>query len=153
MSHRGILAGAVGGLVIAVALPAAAFADDGTFTDPGGSGPGIPGWFVGFAVLVVALGIGTTIWRVSTARRIAQNAGLDPDQAASMALLTKDGLDATYLAANLRPQPPAASPGQPATPSAALAQERLANLKQLLDRNLISQAEYDQRRTEIINSL
>jgi hypothetical protein len=130
------------------------YADDGDFLapDPGG---GIPGWFVGLFVLIVLIGIGTTIWRVTTAQKLAQKSGMDPGLATQMTLLSKDGLDATYLAASLRgDQRPAEPAGAETSPSPApTTAARLEELKGLLDRGLVTQTEYDARRQAIIDSV
>jgi hypothetical protein len=103
----------------------------------------MPGAFVGFFILVVIIGVGTTIYRVSMARDIARRAGMDPNDAAAATLLTENGLDATYLAASLRS-------GQHDVPAPRTTESRLQELKSLLDRGLVNQAEYDQRRAEIL---
>jgi hypothetical protein len=128
------------------------YADDGTFVapDPGG---GIPGWFVGLFVLMVLIGIGTTIWRVTTAQKLAQKSGMDPGLATQMTLLSKDGLDATYLAASLRGDQHPAGPADAETSSPPAPAARLEDLKGLLDRGLVTQAEYDARRQAIIDSV
>ncbi|HET8561968.1 MAG TPA: SHOCT domain-containing protein [Marmoricola sp.] len=132
-----------------------------------GSGGGIPSGFVAFFVLVVLAGIGFTAWRVSAARRMASEAGLDPDRAGAMALLTDDGLEATYLASSLRtpqPQGPArpdlaatAHPQQAEQVEQAqplrTATERLTELEHLRDAGAVTQAEYDERRKAIIDSI
>jgi hypothetical protein len=130
---------------------------DSNFVEPDPSG-GIPGWFVGMIVLVLILGLGTTIWRVTMAQKIARSSGMDPGVATQMTLLSDDGLDATYLAANLRGAPgtppettPASSQAAPG-PSGGTA-DRLEELKSLLDRGLVTQAEYDERRKAIIDSV
>lgn len=112
-------------------------------------GSGVPGWFVGLFVLAVILGIGSTIWRVTMAQKLAKRSGMDPGVATQMTLLSDDGLDATYLASSLRPSP--AQPAPDATPPTVAA--RLEELKALLDRGLITQGEYDDRRKAIIDSL
>ena len=122
-----------------------------------GTSSGIPGFFVFFAVVIIAVGIGITVWRVSTARRLAQDSGMDPGLATQMTLLTENGLDATYLAASLRPSQ-ATSPPQsptPATPSTTgrSASERLTELASLRDQGMITEAEYDERRRSIIDGL
>ena len=113
---------------------------------PGGGGSG------GFAVLFILaalIGIGVVVWKVSTARRLATGAGMDPGLATQMTLLTDDGLEATYLAANLRPAPAApAAPAEQVTTA-----KRLAELKALLDEGLISQTEYDGERRAIIDAV
>jgi hypothetical protein len=127
---------------------------DGTYSPVSGSnddGGGVPGWFIGAGILVVLLGIGGAAWRVSTARQMATDAGMDPDTATKMALFTNNGLDATYLAASLK-QP--AHESEPATsPSKPGASDRLTELKSLLDGGQITQAEYDERRQAIINDV
>jgi hypothetical protein len=113
-------------------------------------GAGVPGWFGLFFVLVLAIGVGSTIWRVTTAQKLAKRSGMDPDLATKMTLLSKDGLDATYLAASLRGDTPA--PDAPHDEGRSSA-ERLEELKSLLDRGLITQQEYDARRQAIIDSV
>ena len=113
-----------------------------------GDDGGIPGWFGAIVVLMVLTGVGITIWRISTARRLAEDSGMDPGLATQMTLLDEDGLSATYLASNLRNQQPAA-----ASPPPASVADRLAELKSLLDGGLITQAEHDARRQAIIDSV
>ena len=88
--------------------------------DPGG---GPPGWFVGVFVLAIIFGVATTVWRVSTAQKLAKRSGMDPGLATQMTLLSDDGLDATYLAANLRghvqPGSETATEPQPTPPTTA----------------------------------
>ncbi|MFL6059905.1 MAG: hypothetical protein ACJ72E_01645 [Marmoricola sp.] len=126
--------------------------NDSNGTDPdSGGGPSpstIFGIFGAFALLVVLLGVATSVWRVRTARKLAQDAGMDPKDATRMALLSPEGLDATYLAANLRR--PVSSPSEPA---AASTSDRLAELQRLRDQDLVTQQEYDERRKAIIDSL
>lgn len=114
-------------------------------------GSGVPGWFAGLFVLALLVGVGTTIWRVTTAQKLARRSGMDPGMATQMTLLTDDGLDATYLAANLRGQVATAS-DTPAAPPPTTA-ERLEELRSLLDRGLITQQEHDERRKAIIDSV
>lgn len=111
---------------------------------------GAPSWFVGFFVLALVLAFGSTIWRVVTAQKLAKRSGMDPGLATQVSLLSDDGLEATYLAANLRGD--RASPATPASPSATTA-ERLEELRSLLDRGLITQQEHDDRRKAIIDSV
>jgi Short C-terminal domain len=120
--------------------------------EPGG---GIPGWFIAWGVLVAIVGIGATVWRVSTAQKLAKRSGMDPGLATKMTLLSDDGLDATYLAASLRGQatPPPETPPTTATASPGATAERLEELKSLLDGGLVTQAEYDERRKAIIDSV
>lgn len=115
---------------------------------PGGSGPGIPTGFVVLIVLVVLVGIGGTVWRVSTARRLARDAGMDPNTATAVTLAGNTGLDATYLAANLRRQSAGA-----AAVGAESAEQRLTELNALLAKGLITQSEYDIRRKDVVDGL
>lgn len=102
--------------------------------------------------LIVVSAIATAAWKVSTARRLAESSGMDKGVATQMALLTDDGLESTYLAANLRgtaaSAPPAAHPPVPAP-----VRERLVELKGLLDDGLITQGEHDERRRSILDSV
>lgn len=155
MSHLGRgLRALTAAVTLCLLATGTSYADDGGFVapDPGG---GIPGWFVGLFVLVAIIGIGTTIWRVTTAQKLAQRSGMDPGLATRMTLLSKDGLDATYLAASLRGDPHGADPvGAETSPTAVPATAaRLEELKSLLDRGLVTQAEYDDRRQAIIDSV
>jgi hypothetical protein len=72
---------------------------------------------------------------------------MDPDVATGMTLLDDNGLTATYLASSLR-QPQHAEPAVPLS-----ATSRLGELKRLLDGGLVTQAEYDERRKAIIDSV
>lgn len=152
-------------LVLAAAVPATATdgpgdlpsgncTGDGTDDDPflcdpdTNSGSGVPGAFVGIFAIVVLVGVGTTIYKVGMARDMARKSGMDADQATAMTLLTDDGLEATYLASNLRPPVAASKPTSDRPVS-----ERLAELKSLLDQGLVTQAEYDERRAAILGSL
>jgi len=125
--------------------------DDG-FSGP--AGPGGPPGFVAFFFLIILLGVGTTIWRVSLARQVVRDSGMDEGQATAMTLLSDNGLDATYLASNLRNRPgqdedPAASP----PPQGRTVNERLRELQQLRDEGLVTYDEYEARRNEILDSL
>lgn len=114
-------------------------------------GFGIPGWFIALFVLVVVIGVVTTVWRISVARRIAREAGLDPNTATAVTMLSRDGMDAAYLASALRSRPPEQQP--PAMPPSRTAEQRLGELRTLLDRGLITQDEYESRRAEILRSI
>lgn len=123
--------------------------DDGTTfsADDFNGEPGIPAGFIAMFVLVVLLGVGITVWKVVTARDLARQSGMDPGVATGMTLLDENGLSATYLASSLRTARPAeAAVGE----STAV---RLTELKGLLEAGLITQAEYDERRAEIIDSV
>lgn len=118
----------------------------GAGLDSGGSGA--PGGFGGMVALVLVAGAGLTIWRVSLARNLARDAGMDPDRATAVTLLADDGLEATYLSSNLRDRTPA----QPSAP-ARTAEDRLRELVQLRDQGLLTEAEYESRRQAVIDSL
>lgn len=113
-------------------------------------GEGIPGEFVLILVVGILVSVGVLIWKVSTARTLAARSGMDPGLATQMTLLSDDGLEATYLAANLR-QPAAAAHAPPA--ERATTAKRLVELKGLLDEGLVTQSEYDERRRAIIDGV
>ncbi|MBD8607872.1 hypothetical protein IFT73_13500 [Aeromicrobium sp. CFBP 8757] len=117
----------------------------------GTGGDGFGALFAVFFVLVVLIGVVGTVWKVSTARRLATASGMDPKIAGQMALLTDDGLESTYLASSLRGAAPTPGPTPPAVPASA--RERLAELKGLLDDGLITRAEHDERRRAVIDAL
>jgi len=139
-------------------LPSCIQNPDGTWDAvyPSSSPGGGPGGGIGVLfVLGILAALGVTVYKVSMARSMARSSGMDPDHATAMTLLDEDGLSATYLAANLRQQPPPSGPASapavaPAQPASAA---RLTELRELLDGGLISQAEYDERRKAIIDSL
>jgi hypothetical protein len=114
--------------------------DDGF---PGGDG--IPALFGFFFVLFVIAAVVGTVWKVSTARRLAEQSGMDAGDATTMALLTDDGLEATYVASQLRQ-----GAGRATGPSAA---ERLRELEELHKQGLITASEYAERREVIVKSL
>lgn len=107
------------------------------------------GFFAVFFVLVVLSGIAMTVWRVSTARRMARQAGMSEDDAVAMTLLSDQGFEATYLASNLRPQSTPAPAGEP-TPDAAT---RLRELQGLKDEGLITETECAERRQAILGEI
>jgi hypothetical protein len=81
------------------------------------------------------------------ARKMAERSGMDANEATAMTLLSDDGLDATYLASNLRPgQPQEGGPGRSVS-------ERLTEVESLKQQGLVTQAEYDERRTAVLDSL
>jgi hypothetical protein len=122
----------------------------GIGNDPGfGSDSGIPGAFVLLFVLMLIGGVALTIWKVGAAQRMARESGMNESDAAAMTLLSDDGFEATYLAANLRGKTQPASPPQPV----ASAAERLRALGELRDQGLITTEEYDARRAAIIDSV
>jgi hypothetical protein len=116
----------------------ASWPDDGGIGGPGGAG--IPGAFVFVFVLALIAAVGITLWKVSTAQKLARQSGMDPGLATQMTLLSDDGLDATYLASSLRQtSQPAPTPSATSTPPSATS--RLEELKGLLDRGLVTQVE------------
>lgn len=108
-----------------------------------GSGASSVAVAVGFVVL--AAGLGVSWYRVSAARRAAREAGLNPNAATRRALTGKDVPEPD-------PDPPSGRP-RPEPPLHGDAASRLTELRSLLDRGLISQAEYDERRRAIIDSI
>ncbi len=125
--------------------------DFGPFGEEGEFGEsGFPDGFAVLFVLVFFAGIGVTVWKVITARQLATEAGMDPDRATGMTLLDEGGFSATYLASSLRTAPSTAG-AEGAEPRPAA--DRLAELKALLDSGAITQAEYDERRKAIIDSV
>lgn len=170
LSHLAVRAGGTAAVLL-LAAGAPAFADD-TFqqcvdraAEHGGEPPTCTqvdgGWVASWpgegsgdntgiiflVVVVLLVGLGLLWWRVSLARRLATDSGMDAGLATQMTLLSDDGLDATYLASSLRQSSPPPAAAVPPTPAAA---HRLAELKGLLDAELITQAEYDERRRAII---
>lgn len=121
-----------------------------TFED-GGLGPGDGGPGAGAAIGVFFLGlvvaVAVLVWKISVARRMARESGMNPDDATVMTVLTDDGFEATYLAANLRQQPTV-----PPAPAASVA-DRLRELDRLLAEGLITQEERDERRRAVIDGI
>lgn len=117
---------------------------------PTGMDMGPPPGFVAFGVLAVLVAIGTTLWRVSLARRVARDAGLDPGRATELTLLEDHGLEASYLSAHLQARPVTEQPPAPAVRSA---EERLRELRSLLEQGLITPEEHDARRAAVVDAL
>lgn len=117
---------------------------------PVDSGP--PAGFMAIFVIVLVLGIATTIYKVGMARTMARRSGMDPDEATAMTLLTDDGLEAAYLASSLRPE---SEPGRSsAVPVAEVSTaDRLRELDDLRAQGLVTEEEYAERRREIIDSI
>jgi hypothetical protein len=111
------------------------------------AGPGFPSWFVALFVLVLIVGIGTTIWRVWFVRDMATRAGMNPNQATAVSMLGQDGVTATYLAASMR----GTRPGPDPDPRSATT--RLEELEQLKARGLVTMTEYEERRRIILESI
>jgi hypothetical protein len=143
---------------------------------PVDAGPGSPGdgmGWVGLLMLLIVLGsIVVLVVKVLLARRIARDSGMSQGRAAAMTLLSDDGLDATYLAANVRPVPPgrpsargpsgagpaaggpaAGGPAAAGSPPARSTEERLGELQSLLDRGLVTREEYAARRRSILDAI
>jgi hypothetical protein len=119
----------------------------------GGADAGIPAGFGVLFMLVLVAAVAGTIWKVSTARRMARESGMSQGDATTMALLTDDGFEATYLASNLRGQPgPQAAP-PPAASGRGTSSERLAELQGLRDQGLVTQDEYAAARQKILDDL
>src|SRR3954447_19692294 len=112
--------------------------------DNGGSG--IPGIFIFFVFVVLMVGIGSTVYRISTARSIARRNGMDEGEATAVALLNDNGLSAAYLRGGMQPPPqsqlvprvPKAAPTEPARTPA----ERLQDLEDLHAAGKITDEEY-----------
>ncbi len=111
--------------------------------DPGGA-------FAALFGLMIVAAIALTVWKVSTARRMARDSGMSERDATTMALLSDDGFEATYLAANLRGQtaPPVPGPGGGRTVA-----ERLRELDKLRAEDLLSVEEHERARQTILGSL
>ncbi len=123
--------------------------DDGFGT--GGVGDGIPSGFVALFVLALVASIAFTVWKVSTARRMARESGMSERDATTMALLTDDGFEATYMASSVRGRTADATPTSPVPPGSTSG--RLAELQGLLDQGLVTQDEYDAARRRILDGL
>ncbi|MBI2244255.1 MAG: hypothetical protein HYU55_10060 [Nocardioides sp.] len=122
----------------------------------GSGGDGIGGAMVALFVIGLVVSGLVLAWKISTARKMARAAGMNEDDATIMTVLTDDGFEATYLAANLRQppaQPGAQPPTQPPTPAVPPAGERLRELDRLLEEGLITQAERDERRRAVIDGI
>lgn len=123
--------------------------------DPGfgAVGAGIPPAFLAFMVVIFVAAVAMAVYRVSLARRMAVESGMDPDRATAMTVLTDDGLEATYLASSLRGQ--TSQPGTTSEPAGAArsVEDRLHELQRLRDQGLVTYEEYDARRKAIIDSL
>lgn len=148
-----MLTAAVLGLVLSAATVSPAAADE--FGDPGfqTTDTGMPGSFGAIMLLGLLVAVGTTLWRVSLARRVARDSGMDPNRATEITLLEDDGLEAAYLAGNLRPRPGEPTTGSAGGAPAGTAEARLRELVSLRDAGLLTPEEYDARRKAIVESL
>lgn len=134
-----------------------------SYDDPAGGGGGgdAGGGFAALFVIVLLAGIAFTVWKVSTARRMARQSGMSEGDATAMTLLTDGGFEATYLASNLRP-PPAPTPPAPPAPHAPSEPpagrerptvERLRELDDLLAAGAITETEHTAARARILGDL
>ena len=121
----------------------------------GTDGTGVPGSFGAMFVLVLLVGVAMCAWRISLARRVARSTGLDPDQATELAILGEHGLEAGYLAGQLRRTPATPAPAEPAgtTTAPRSVESRLRELDQLRAQGLVTPEEHDARRRAILDSL
>jgi hypothetical protein len=119
-----------------------------TGTDP--TGDGNPSGFIGLMVVVAAAAIGMTVWRVSTARRLARDAGLDPADATAITLFGNDGLDATYVASAVRS---AQQRRDLPIPRARSTEDRLRELQRLHAQGLVTDEEYARRRSALVDTI
>lgn len=130
--------------------------DSGWVPQGGGAtaGPGadLSGFFGVLFLVVVVLGVVGVVVKVRAARQMAGEAGMDPDRATAMTLLTDDGLEATYLAASLR-QAPTAVPVAPVPASGRSTSERLRELDDLRAQGLIDDEEHSAARRAVIDSV
>ena len=124
----------------------------------GGAAAGPPSGFVALLVLGLLVGLGLTVWRVMLARQVARQSGMSENQATAVTLLGDNGLEATYLAGNLRSRPAAEPPPAPGATAATApvprtAEARLRELQELRDEGLLTPEEYDARRTAVLDSV
>lgn len=120
--------------------------------------PGIPGEFIGLMVVFGLIGLGITVIKVSMARDMARRSGLDADEATAAMLLSEHGFEAAYLASNLRRTtgaPAAADNGHVVAdltdraPARSI-EDRLRELQRLHDTDVVTDAEYAERRAAIL---
>jgi hypothetical protein len=100
--------------------------------------------FFVFFGLIVVIGIVATVWRIRAARSLARSAGLD-EGAATMAALSDENAMSTMMVATRLGNPPAGHDPDPAT--------RLRLLDDLKAQNLITDAEYAEKRAAILDGL
>jgi Short C-terminal domain len=122
---------------------------------PGGSsGGGIPSGFIALFVIVGLIGIGVTIWRISLTRRMATNAGVNPNDATALAVLGgSTAIDTAILAKTLSHRSNDAASPAAEEPHGATAEARLKELQHLKDNGVITADEYESRRAAIINAI
>src|SRR4051794_4738805 len=66
-------------------------------TKGGAMDSGPPGWFVGWMLFVVAVGIGGVFVRLSVARSLARKTGVDEDAAVKAEIFGTGAITSTYL--------------------------------------------------------
>ena len=111
---------------------------------------GFPGAFGAIFVLMLVGAVAMFAWRISLARRVARDTGMDPNRATELTILGENGLEAGFLAGHLRQRP---ADQQPAAPAVRSAEVRLRELADLRDQGLVTPEEYDARRQAIVDSL
>ncbi len=111
---------------------------------------GFPGAFGAIFVLMLIVAVGMFAWRISLARRVARDTGMDPNRATELTILGDNGLEAGFLAGHLRQRP---ADQQPTAPAVRSAEVRLRELAELRDQGLVTPEEYDARRRAIVDSL
>jgi hypothetical protein len=114
------------------------------------SDAGLPGAFGAIFVLMLLVGVALFAWRISLARRVARDTGMDPNRATELTILGDNGLEAGFLAGHLRQRP---ADQQPAAPAVRSAEVRLRELADLRDQGLVTHEEYDARRKAIVDAL
>lgn len=122
----------------------------------GSDGAGVPGSFGVMFVLVLLVAVAMFAWRISLARRVARDTGLDPDQATELAILGEHGLEAGFVAGHLRRPPTPSTPAEPdgpAGPAPRSVEVRLRELERLRAQGLVTPEEHDARRRAILDSL
>ena len=122
---------------------------DANFPPPGAPSSSGTDGFGALFVLFLFVGVGITVWKVATARRMARDSGMSEADATAMALLTDDGFESTYLASNLRNQQPA----QPTRQAKGSTADRLEELQMLHTRGLITDDELAEARRKILDGL
>ena len=145
-------------VVALLGLPLPAFADacgsDPSCVDPGtgtDTGSGFPVGFLLPMLLVLLVAIGTTVYRVSVARSMAEKSGLDPGEATRVALLDDDGLSATYIASQMHGHE--AGQANASTVPGRSTADRLRELDSLRTQGLVTEDEYAQRRSAILGEV
>ena len=114
------------------------------------------GLFLLVFVSTFATGIWSTFARRRAAQRMALRAGLNPQDAAATAMLTADGLDATYMVSATRPGysgGTGAAVSHDVTTASKTVEDRLRELSQLKAEGLVSDEEYKTQHRAIVSSV